>query len=171
KARIITFLNPIHDIRGAGYNAMQSTIAVGSGQILGKGIGYGSQSRLGFLPEYQTDFIFSAFSEEWGLLGVIFVFIFYGLIIWRILKISMVGQGNFETLFGLGMAIFLASHFIINVGMNIGLLPITGVSLPFMSYGGSNLLTIFAGLGILTGMRRYSREAHPEDISTEFLGM
>jgi len=171
KARIITFLNPVHDIRGAGYNAMQSMIAIGSGQIFGKGLGYGSQSRLGFLPEYQTDFIFSAFAEEWGFIGALFVFIFYGIILWRIIKTAATGRSNFETLFGLGMAIFLTSHFVINVGMNIGLLPITGVSLPFMSYGGSNLITIFAGLGILMSMRRYGLSSHPEDMMVEFLGM
>ncbi|MCX6731866.1 MAG: rod shape-determining protein RodA [Candidatus Parcubacteria bacterium] len=171
KDRIITFLHPLKDIRGAGYNAVQSTIAVGSGQFLGKGIGYGSQSRLGFLPEHQTDFIFAAFSEEWGLIGVFLIFLFYGMVIWRILRNAYVGQNNFEVLFGMGMAIFLVSHFLINIGMNIGILPITGVNLPFMSYGGSNLITVFAGLGILMGMRRYARDSHPEDATVEFLGM
>jgi rod shape determining protein RodA len=169
KARIITFLNPFKDVRGAGYNALQSTIAVGSGRILGKGIGYGSQSRLGFLPEHETDFIFAAFSEEWGLIGVFFVFVFYGIIIWRILRNAYFGESNFEVLFGIGLAILLIAHFSINVGMNIGLLPITGVSLPFMSYGGSNLMTVFAGLGILMGMRRYIRSSRPEDVTSEFL--
>jgi len=170
KERVITFFQPLRDIRGAGYNAIQSMIAVGSGQIFGKGIGYGSQSRLGFLPEHQTDFIFAAFSEEWGLMGVIFIFLFFGLIIWRILRNAYVGQSNFETFFGIGLAIFLISHFVIHIGMNIGLLPITGVNLSFMSYGGSHLMTVFAGLGILMGMRRYSRQAHPEDVTAEFLG-
>lgn len=170
KARIITFLHPLKDMRGAGYNALQSMIAVGSGQIFGKGIGYGSQSRLGYLPEHQTDFIFAAFSEEWGLIGVIFIFLFYGIIIWRILKNVFVAESNFETLFGMGLAVFIVAHFIIHVGMNIGLLPITGVNLAFVSYGGSNLLTVFAGLGILMGMRRYSRQVHPEDATAEFLG-
>jgi len=171
KDRIITFLHPLKDIRGAGYNAVQSMIAVGSGQILGKGIGYGSQSRLGFLPEHQTDFIFAAFSEEWGLIGVFLIFLFYGIVVWRILRNAYVGQSNFEVLFGIGLAIFLVSHFLINIGMNIGILPITGVNLPFMSYGGSNLVTVFAGLGILMGMRRYARDSHPEDATAEFLGM
>lgn len=171
KDRLITFLHPLKDIRGAGYNAVQSMIAVGSGQFLGKGIGYGSQSRLGFLPEHQTDFIFAAFSEEWGLIGVFLIFLFYGIMIWRILKNAYVGQSNFEALFGIGLAIFLVSHFLINIGMNIGILPITGVNLPFISYGGSNLVTVFAGLGILMGMRRYASDSHPEDITTEFLGM
>ncbi|MBI4692043.1 MAG: rod shape-determining protein RodA [Candidatus Terrybacteria bacterium] len=170
KARIVTFLHPLKDIRGAGYNAMQSMIAVGSGQIFGKGIGYGSQSRLGYLPEHQTDFIFAAFAEEWGLIGVLFLFLFYGIVIWRILKNAFVAESNFETLFGMGLAVFIAAHFIIHVGMDIGLLPITGVNLAFMSYGGSNLVTVFAGLGMLMGMRRYSRQVHPEDATAEFLG-
>lgn len=156
KNRILTFLNPLKDPRGAGYNALQSVIAVGSGQILGKGIGYGTQSRLEFLPEHQTDFIFAAFAEEWGFVGVSIIFIFYGILMWRILKNAFNGQSNFERLFGIGLAIFLVVQSAIHIGMNIGLLPVTGVPLPFMSYGGSNLLTVFAGLGILMGMRRYS---------------
>ncbi|MFA4890477.1 MAG: rod shape-determining protein RodA [Candidatus Paceibacterota bacterium] len=170
KQRILTFLHPLADIRGAGYNAFQSTIAVGSGKIFGKGIGFGTQSRLEFLPEHQTDFIFAAFAEEWGLLGVVFIFLFFGIIIWRILKNAFLGQSNFESLFGIGLAIFLMAHFTIHVGMNIGLLPVTGLGLPFMSYGGSNLVTVFAGLGILMGMRRYGRGAHREDAAAEFLG-
>ncbi len=170
KARILTFLNPLNDVRGAGYNAFQSMIAVGSGQISGRGIGFGTQSRLEFLPEHQTDFIFAAFAEEWGLIGALFVFIFFGIVIWRILKNAFLGQGNFECLFGIGLAIFLMAHFTIHIGMNLGLLPITGIGLPLMSYGGSHLVTVFAGLGILMGMRRYSRQAHRDDIKTEFLG-
>lgn len=168
--RIVTFINPLHDIKGAGYNAFQSMIAVGSGRIFGKGIGYGTQSRLEFLPEHQTDFIFAALTEEWGLIGALFIFIFFGIVIWRILKSAFLGQSNFECLFGIGLAVFLMAHFIIHVGMNIGILPITGISLPFLSYGGSNLLTVFAGLGILMGMRRYSRQVHREDALAEFLG-
>lgn len=163
KARIVNFLHPLQDIRGSGYNAYQSKIAVGSGGLWGKGIGFGTQSRLEFLPEHQTDFIFAAFAEEWGLVGVIFIFIFYGLLIWRILKNAFLGQSNFESLFGIGLAVFLISHFVIHVGMNIGALPVTGLGLPFMSYGGSSLVTIFAALGILMGMSRYSRTMHRED--------
>lgn len=153
--RILTFLHPLKDPRGAGYNALQSMIAVGSGQIFGKGIGYGTQSRLEFLPEHQTDFIFAAFSEEWGFVGVSLVFILFGVVVWRIFKNASMGQSNFEKLFGIGLAIFIVTHAVVHIGMNIGLLPITGIPLPFMSYGGSNLLTVFAGLGILMGMRKY----------------
>ncbi len=162
KNRINIFLNPLNDPKGAGYNALQSMIAVGSGQIWGKGIGYGTQSRLEFLPEHQTDFIFAAFAEEWGFIGILIIFTFLALVVWRILMNAFNGQSNFERLFGIGMAIFIVFQSVIHIGMNIGLLPITGIPLPFMSYGGSSLLTIFAGLGILMGMRRYSINI-PED--------
>ena len=170
KARILTFLDPTRDVRGSGYNALQSMIAVGSGQFFGKGIGFGTQSRLEFLPEHQTDFIFAAFAEEWGFVGALFVFVFYGILIWRVLKIASLGQSNFESLYGVGVAIFLMAHFFVNIGMNIGIMPITGTTLPFLSYGGTHMLTVFMALGILMGMRRYSRHTHPDDAETEFLG-
>ena len=170
KARILTFVDPARDTRGAGYNALQSMIAVGSGRFFGKGIGFGSQSRLEFLPEHQTDFVFAAFAEEWGFVGALFVFLFYGIIIWRIFKIAALGRSNFESLYGIGTAIFLTAHFFVNIGMNIGIMPITGTTLPFLSYGGSHMLTVYAALGILMGMRRYSRHTHPDDAETEFLG-
>jgi len=170
KARVMTFVDPLSDIQGTGYNAFQSTVAVGSGQVLGKGVGFGSQSRLKFLPEYQTDFVFAAFAEEWGFVGVMMALGLYMFIVWRILSIGMMGVTNFETLFAVGLAIMIMSHFIIHVGMNIGLLPITGLPIPFISYGGSHMLTIFAGLGILMGMRRYSLAFHRGDIHNEFVG-
>ncbi|OGZ04773.1 MAG: rod shape-determining protein RodA [Candidatus Lloydbacteria bacterium RIFCSPHIGHO2_01_FULL_49_22] len=171
KQRIKTFLNPLTDIRGTGYNAYQSTVAVGSGELLGKGIGYGTQSRLKFLPEYQTDFIFASFAEEWGFAGVTLLLLCYGVVIWRILLIAMTGATNFETLFAMGLAIFFMAQFIIHIGMNMGLLPVTGQTLPFMSYGGSHLVTEYAGLGILMGMRRFARVSHPESMKNEFLGI
>ena len=171
KQRIITFLNPLTDIRGAGYNAYQSMIAVGSGESLGKGIGMGSQSRLNFLPEYETDFIFAAFAEEWGFVGVLILLLLYAVVIWRVLANSIRGATNFEVLFGFGLAVMLGSHIFINIGMNIGLLPITGITLPFMSYGGSHLITEFAGLGGLMGMRRYGRTMHKDDGHNEVVGV
>lgn len=171
KARIINFVQPLSNIQGSGYNVYQSTIAIGSGQILGKGVGFGTQSRLNFLPEYQTDFIFAAFSEEWGFVGVIILFILLGLIIWRILRLALLGNSNFEILFGLGLSIYFMIHFIINIGMNLGIMPVTGITLPFMSYGGSHLLTEFLGLGILMSMSRYRRVAHRDDMHNEFLGI
>lgn len=171
KARIVSFLHPLQDIRGAGYNAYQSTITVGSGQLMGKGLGFGSQSRLQFLPEYQTDFIFAAFAEEWGFIGVLFIFLFYGIVVWRILDNALHGATNFEILFGIGLVIMLMAHFIIHVGMNIGLLPVTGITIPFMSYGGTHLIVGFTGLGILMGMRRYAKAAHKDIMKNEFLGI
>ena len=171
KNRIINFLHPLSDIRGSGYNAYQSTIAIGSGQILGKGIGYGTQSRLKFLPEYRSDFIFSTFAEEWGLIGVGILFLFFGILIWRIVANAYFGATNFEIFFGLGLAILFMSHFLVNVGMALGLMPVTGITFPFMSYGGTNLLSSFVGLGILMGMRRYRRDAHKDTIKNEFLGL
>ncbi len=171
QARIKTFIHPLTDIRGAGYNAYQSTIAVGSGELLGKGIGFGTQSRLKFLPEYQTDFIFASFAEEWGFVGVLLLLLCYGVIIWRILANAALGATNFETLFALGFAIFLMTQLSIHIGMNMGLLPVTGQTLPFMSYGGSHLVTEFAGIGLIMGMRKYSRVSHPERMKNEFLGI
>ncbi len=171
KDRIVNFINPLTDIRGSGYNAYQSTIAVGSGQLLGKGIGYGTQSKLQFLPEYQTDFIFAAFAEEWGFTGVLLLFTMYGLIFWRVLRISFRGGSNFEILFGVGLFILFFVHSLIHIGMNIGLLPVTGNTLPFMSYGGSHLLTEFLGLGILMGMRKSSRIVHKSTAQNEMVGV
>jgi len=171
KARIVNFIHPLVDVQGSGYNAYQSTIAVGSGELLGKGIGYGTQSRLKFLPEYETDFIFAAFAEEWGFIGALLLLVLFGLLIWRVLANAYVGATNFEMLFGMGVAIFFMSHIIINVGMNIGILPVTGITLPFMSYGGSHLLVEFIALGILMGMRRYSRATHRDKMKNEFLGI
>ncbi len=171
KARIKTFIDPLSDVQNTGYNAYQSTIAVGSGQMFGKGVGYGTQSRLKFLPEYETDFIFAAFSEEWGFVGSITILILYLLIIWRIIWQSIYGATNFEMLFGVGVAVMIMSHVIINVGMNIGLMPVTGINLPFMSYGGSHLLTSFIALGILSSMNRDRRTLHPDDLKHEFLGI
>ncbi len=171
KARIVNFVQPLSNIQSSGYSVYQSTIAVGSGQMFGKGVGFGTQSRLRFLPEYQTDFIFAAFVEEWGFIGAMLLFTLMGLIIWRILHIALLGATNFETLFGVGLVIYIISHFMINIGMNIGLLPVTGITLPFMSYGGSHLLTEFIGLGVLMGMNRYRRTAHRDDMKNEFLGI
>jgi len=171
KSRVINFLHPLSDVRGSGYNAYQSTIAIGSGQIFGKGIGYGTQSKLKFLPEYRSDFIFSTFAEEWGLVGVGILFLIFAIFIWRIITNAYYGATNFEILFGLGLAILFMSHFLVNVGMALGLMPVTGITFPFMSYGGTNLLSSFVGLGILMGMRRYRRDAHKDNIKNEFLGL
>jgi len=171
KNRIVSCLHPLADIQNTGYNAYQSTIAVGSGEILGKGIGYGTQSKLKFLPEYQTDFIFAAFAEEWGFVGVLLFFLVFAVLIWRIIANARRGSGNFEILYGLGVAILFMSHFFINVGMNVGLLPVTGITLPFVSYGGSHLVAAFFALGVLVSMRRYMRSVHKEETKYEFVGI
>ena len=170
KARIMNFVHPLADVHGSGYNAFQSTIAVGSGEITGKGLGFGTQSRLKFLPQPQSDFIFAAYAEEWGLVGSVLILLLYVLVIYRILSAATLGAFNFEMLFGMGIAIFFMSHILINIAMNLGLMPVTGIPLPFMSYGGSHLLTEFAGLGILMGLRRYGRSVHRDGIRNEFLG-
>ncbi len=171
KARILNFIYPLTDIHGTGYNEFQSTIAVGSGEITGKGLGFGTQSRLKFLPQPQADFIFAAYAEEWGLVGSILILLLYALVIWRILYFATLGAYNFEILFGMGIAIFFMSHILINIGMNLGLMPVTGIPLPFMSYGGSHLLFEFAGLGILMSMKRDARSVNRDDTKNEFLGI
>ena len=170
KQRILTFLNPTANIQGAGYNAYQATIAVGSGQLFGKGIGYGTQSTLRFLPEYQTDFIFAAFAEEWGFVGILLVCALYGIIFWRLAASAARGASNFETLFALGVLFYFFAHFLLHVGINLGVLPVTGTTIPFMSYGGSHLLAEFLALGMVSGMGTYSRATHPDSMNREFEG-
>ncbi|MBL8158336.1 rod shape-determining protein RodA [bacterium] len=168
KERVMTFIHPLADIHGAGYNAYQSTVAVGSGELLGKGIGFGTQSKLRFLPEYQTDFIFAAYAEEWGFLGVLIALGLFAVIVLRTLVIASHGSDNFAVLFGVGIAIMFLAHIIVHIGMNLGLLPVTGTTVPFMSYGGSHLLTEFLALGMLMGLRRAER---PLSREKELLGV
>jgi rod shape determining protein RodA len=170
KDRILTFIHPLSNIQSTGYNAYQSTVAVGSGQTLGKGIGYGTQSKLQFLPEFQTDFIFASFAEEWGFVGVIILFGLFSIVIVRILVIAIHGYDNFDTLVASGIAIYFISQFVVHAGMNMGLLPITGTTLPFMSYGGSHLLTEYMALGILMGMRQHARPTIQARDETEIVG-
>lgn len=170
KDRILTFLDPLADVRGTGYNAYQSTIAVGSGELTGKGIGYGTQSKLQFLPEYQTDFIFAAYAEEWGFVGVLLFFGLYSIIIIRVLTIAARGSDNFDSLIAAGIAIYFFGQFVVHVGMDMGLVPITGTTLPFMSYGGSHLLTEYAALGMLMGLRRNARSTRQARDQTEIIG-
>lgn len=171
KARIMTFIDPLRDIHGTGYNARQAVIAVGSGGAFGKGVGYGTQSRLRFLPEYQTDFIFAAFAEEWGFVGALILLLLFGLLLARIMIFAIHGESNFETLFSAGVMILFIAHILINIGMNIGIMPVTGITLPFMSYGGSHLLAEYGALGIISSMRRNTRRSHPEDLTREFEGL
>ncbi|MBI2610978.1 rod shape-determining protein RodA [Candidatus Kaiserbacteria bacterium] len=171
KERVFAFLHPLSDLQGAGYNAYQAAIAVGSGELTGKGVGYGTQSKLQFLPEYETDFVFAAFAEEWGFFGVLLLFGLFAVVIVRILGHALRGSDNFHSLFASGIAVYILAQFIVHVGMNIGLLPITGTTLPFMSYGGSHLITEYAALGILMGMRRRARSSHQARDETELVGV
>ncbi len=171
KTRVVSFLQPYTDMEGSGYHKEQSRIAIGSGQLFGKGIGFGTQSELKFLPEHETDFIFSAYAEEWGFVGSFILLLLFGIIIWRILKVTMHGESNFEILFGIGVSIMLISHITIHIGTNMGLLPVTGITLPFMSFGGSHTIFSFAALGILMGMNKYSRVVHKEKIKNEVSGI
>jgi rod shape determining protein RodA len=171
KERILTFLHPLADIQGAGYNAYQSTVAVGSGGLFGKGIGHGTQSKLEFLPEYETDFIFAAFSEEWGYAGVIVVVVLFGVLFARLLRHAKFGATNFETLACAGIVVWFLAHVVLHVGMNTGLLPVAGTTLPFMSYGGSHLVTEFVALGLVLSMARYERSVRVDELDREIEGV
>ncbi len=163
KQRILTFIDPLADARGAGYNALQATVAVGSGELWGKGIGFGTQSRLRYLPERHTDFIFAAFAEEWGFFGTVTLLSLYGVLVWRVVLSARRGATNFETLFASGVAVYLLAHGAIHVGMNTGVAPVTGIPLPLMSYGGSSMLATACMLGIVSSMGGYSRPIRREE--------
>ncbi len=170
RARIVAFINPAADIRGSGYNAYQATIAAGSGQLWGKGIGYGTQSKLRFLPEYETDFIFAAYAEEWGFTGIAFVLFLYGLLLARLLAISRRAATNFDAFFTIGVFLLFSAHLFIHAGINLGLLPVTGTTIPFMSYGGSHLLAEFVALGIVVSLARGGRSVPRDRAMAEYEG-
>ncbi len=157
KRRILTFLNPDLDPLGAGYHVIQSKIAVGSGGVLGKGLMHGTQCKLGFLPEQQTDFIFSAFAEEWGLVGCVVLVALYGVLIWWGLRITVQAKDRFSAILSFGVVAMLFWHMFINIGMVLGIMPVAGIPLPLFSYGGSFLVSTLMGIGILlnVSMRRY----------------
>ena len=158
KARILTFMNPERDPLGAGYQIIQSKIAVGSGGIFGKGFLQGSQSYLDYLPDKHTDFIFTLFSEEFGFLGSLILLIIYALIIYRISKIGSNSRNNFARLFCFGFAAAFFVYVTVNMSMVLGLLPIVGAPLPIMSYGGSSMLAIMTGLGIVMSCKIHNHE-------------
>lgn len=170
RTRIISFINPAADVRGSGYNAYQAKIAVGSGELFGKGIGYGTQSKLRFLPEYQTDFIFAAFAEEWGFVGVALLLSMYALLLARLGQIARAAATNFDAFFTLGVLILFAAHIVIHIGINLGLLPVTGTTIPFMSSGGSHLVLEFMLFGIVTSLARHGRGAMREVGEHEYFG-
>ena len=149
KERIANFVNPQNDPQGSGYNVIQSMVAVGSGGIFGKGLGHGSQSQLNFLPEKHTDFIFAVLAEELGLLGSGIVLFLFGVILYRLKETARLARDNFGYLIVIGVMAMVLTQVFINIGMNIGLMPVTGVPLPFLSYGGSSLVSVLASLGLV----------------------
>lgn len=164
KTRITSFVNQ-QDFQGANYNAQQALIAVGSGQLFGRGLGQGVQSHLKFLPERQTDFIFASFSEEFGFLGAVVMLALYTMLISSIVKVGLSAETQSQTIFCMVVATMISIQIIINVGMNVGLLPITGITLPIFSSGGSSVISIMATLGIVAGINRERRKSVSLSIS------
>jgi len=149
RQRIYSFLNPRSDPLGSGYNVLQAIIAVGSGQIFGRGFGRGPQSQLRFLPERSTDFIFASLGEEWGLLGVTILLVLYFVLLWRILVVARRSPDRFGMLVCVGVFCMLLAQIFINIGMNLGIMPITGLPLPLVSAGGSSLIVTLISLGVV----------------------
>jgi rod shape determining protein RodA len=151
--RILVFLDPQRDPLGKGYNALQALITVGSGGSIGKGFGMGTQSHNNFLPEQYTDFAFATYSEEFGFVGVIVLLVLYSLILWRIFKIAGEVKSRFSFFICVSTAMFFFFQVFINIGMNIGIMPITGITLPLFSYGGSSLISFFICLGLVQAVK------------------
>jgi rod shape determining protein RodA len=147
--RLIVFFNPGADPQGAGYNILQAKIAVGSGGFLGKGFLTGTQGQLGFVPIRVTDFIFAIFSEEWGFIGAFVLLSLFMLLIFRMLRATHLARESFGTLLAFGITTMILFQMVVNVGMNLGVMPVVGIPLPFISYGGSSMLTNLAGIGII----------------------
>lgn len=147
--RVANLFNPQRDPQGTGYNVIQAVVAVGSGGLIGKGIGQGTQSQLNFLPEKHTDFIFAVIVEESGALGALFVLFLFAVLFYRIKRIASFSSDNFGYLVGIGIMTMFFIQILINVGMNLSIMPVTGIPLPILSYGGSSLVTIFVSIGIL----------------------
>ncbi|MFA6096602.1 MAG: rod shape-determining protein RodA [Candidatus Paceibacterota bacterium] len=152
KSRILSFFDSEYDPMGAGYNVRQSVIAIGSGNIWGKGLGHGSQSQLNFLPEKHTDFIFAVIAEEMGFVGIILVIGLYGIIFYRLLRIAEEAEDNFGKYLVLGTSLLVFFHVVINIGMNMGIMPVTGIPLPLVSYGGSSLVSLMVMFGIVNSV-------------------
>jgi rod shape determining protein RodA len=156
KQRLTTFLDPSLDPLGAGYNVTQSIIAIGSGGLFGRGIGFGSQSQLEFLPERQTDFIFAVVAEELGFAGVLLLAVLLGIIAWRIISIAKHTRSDFGQLVAIGVLIALMGQAILNMSMNLGMVPVTGISLPLISAGGSYLMSVMMMLGLVQSIAVHS---------------
>ena len=157
KSRILSFFSPDQDVLGSGYHLVQSKIALGSGGLFGKGYMNGTQSKLDFLPENHTDFIFSAFGEEFGFMGVLLLITLYVLATFRGMSISIKATDNFSRILSGTLILTIFLYVLVNIGMVIGILPIVGAPLPFMSYGGTSMLTVFAALGIIMSVKSHQR--------------
>jgi len=155
KMRIMSFISPDQDPLGTGYNVIQSKIAVGSGSFWGRGLGHGTQSRLRFLPEYRTDFMFASMAEEFGFLGSLIVLALYGTLIFRSLIIIRLSHERFGSLLIFGVLGMLFFQIVVNIGMNIGSLPVTGITLPLLSYGGSSLISTLISLSFIVSVARF----------------
>jgi len=149
RSRLINFVDPYNDPKGSGYNVIQSTVAVGSGKLWGKGLGQGSQSQLNFLPEKHTDFIFAVIAEELGLVGAGIILLLFGVLLYRMKKTAELARDNFGHLIVVGITLMFFLQIFVNVGMNIGFSPVAGVPLPLLSFGGSSLITVLASVGII----------------------
>lgn len=167
KERISTFIHPESDPRGSGYNVLQAIVAVGSGGLTGKGVGHGSQSQLNFLPEKHTDFIFSVIAEELGAVGAFFVIGLYLALLYRIRRIGDLASDNFGYLVSVGILVMFFTQIAVNIGMNVGLLPVTGLPAPLLSYGGSSLLSMLFALGLLQSVYQRKRGNDDPRISLE----
>lgn len=164
KKRFLVFLNPEGDPHGGGWNLIQSKIAIGSGKLLGKGLFAGTQGQLRFVPEHSTDFIFTVVGEEHGFVGAIILLLLYFFVIWQAIRISCQARDSYGRLIAAGVMTMFLFHIVINIGMTIGLMPITGIPLPFLSYGGSSLLTNMMAVGLLLGIS-FRRESHLSEVS------
>lgn len=158
RQRVLTFMNPTADPQGAGWNVTQAMIAIGSGQFWGRGLGHGTQSQLNFIPEKHTDFIFAAMAEEMGFLGVSVMLLLYGVLFLRGTRIAILARDFFGTYLAIGIMAMLFVHVFVNIGMNMGLMPVTGIPLPYISYGGTPILVDLAAIGVLESIyMRYKK--------------
>ena len=162
RERVLTLLDPTRDPLGASYQTIQSIVALSSGGLWGKGIGQGTQSQLGFLPDAATDFIFAAIAEELGMVAALVVLALFGVLLWRLMRIAQSARNNFARLAVVGIALMLMAQIFFNIGMVVGLLPVTGLTLPLVSYGGSSMLTVMIALGFANSIHRRTQRTYEE---------
>ncbi len=155
RRRVISFINPNVDPQGIGFHVIQSMIAVGSGEFFGRGIGSGTQSRLQFLPEFRTDFIFAFIAEELGFMGTCIILVLYSSLFYFLMRILSKSKDRFGELITVGVLSMLFFQIFVNIAMNVGLLPITGITLPLLSYGGSSIITILISLGLVASVAKF----------------